>query len=620
MRARDKEKMDLGVKLAEGEDAEKIRELCKTDLKYFYKRIMLHGRENYQDSLGTLHDMLFDFLHWEELARLPEEMHGQPLKHSILCKYLPEVDSEGFAKEKWLWFKKLDQEPEIQYGPQGPISDMFNGSIWQGAIVRFAGSGSDKGVYLPRGHLKSTIANNALTLWKIIRDPRSRTMALSLNALLSERFIKMLQEQFETNPAFQSLFGDLGPPPRHEKGNWTQSAITVVSKDRYGPEPTVTAFGLGGKRTGLHVERIVLDDVVGEGNVETDDMIRKTRDYIENLIPIREPDSELIDIGTIWSAADAHSMFLRPEGNYHEDTSFIIGTLLDHEDEIVWPEKFTPKKIAKIRRQYSDDYKYYCQYFNNPYAAKTQGFDVDWLRYYDSVPKKLAIEKKLNLVISIDPASSTHKKSDHTAAIVQGQTPDQQFRYVLDGVADRIKLSDNARIIADLICEWLEVARIAGTTLRVGVENNSFQEIIRHGLQNELRRRGTSIKVEPLKHQHRKKEDRIKRLAAPYSTGSILWPNKGIIKYGSLDDKQYNFMEELYTQYKRFPRSGGKDDILDAQAYAEDMFRPLDFTLDEKIIEAENEFSVYQRSIRDEPPPVKEISRGMYTRRTRGRY
>ena len=546
--------------------ADQYRDRCRKDLKYFYLNVL----DIQKRGLGRVHDFLLDFIRLDTL-------NTEEVKYSSLYDVLPERDATGEFKERWIHWPTLATQPVIQDGPTGPVSEMFHTRFWRGMVVRVVGDGRNKCTLLPRGHLKSTLATGAHTLWEIIRDPTLRHVVLCATGSLATSFVRGMKFHFEQNQAFRALFGNLGPPKQRE-ALWNEDRFQVSCRGRRGTEPTVTAMGMDSAIAGFHFDRIRLDDPVIEQNSTTADLRQKVCTAIQRMEFVRDPGSTFSDIGTIWADDDAHGMFIRPDGPGYGHTSFIVATIRDEEEKALWPEVFTEKEI-QIRKASckNNDFIWFTQYYNQPIASGMNLFRAEWIKEYDGVPEAVARDKRLNLVMAVDPAMSKDKHSDFTGCVVLGQSPDGTEIYLLDGIRDKLSPDQLPKALGDLALKWSDISAVSHTSFRLGVEANSFQTFVASGLRDYLRSIGRTVFVEELKHGGIKKEDRIKVLVPFYSTGRVYWPR--MLWKDKADSGAYNFISILKEEFTRYSAKmqSGHDDILDAHAYAESMLHPTDY-------------------------------------------
>jgi len=553
-------------RLTERDQIEFARTLCRRDLKWLYQNILCDNNAEYQQSIGALHNLLFDFLRWEELST------AHPgILHSPLAKYIPKD-----ATPRWIYFPVLDVVPEVADGDDHAIArDYFDGKLQKGVLIRLAGSGRIKGVYFPREHLKSEIGSKAFMLQEIIRNPSIRINCRTHTEKLAKMLVESCKDVMK-GEAFQDLFGYL-VPDGYREGTWSKSEIQMIAP-RLGKEPTLMASSLGQDATGQHPDLLILDDVVGQENVDRQDWVKSR---VRSLAAVLRAKGKLIDIGTRWAEDDAHGMFLRPPGpgerNMFKYTSWILATVKDANDHAVWPAVFNDEVIEEKWSFCQTDFFFYAQYFNNPYMVKAQKLSPDWIIYYEGTPLQLVERpprKLSSILITIDPASTAHKDSDNTALIVQAQSEDCEYRYLLDGWRDKLDKAKLPTAIVDTCEQWQGVARKHGLDFKVGIESEGFATYLSYPLKAEQKRRGISWQWEELKVENRKKTDRIYSLAKPYQTGSILWP-KTLPKIAD-DGREYDFVLVLRSQHTRFPHCAEHEwDALDALAHGEKLLRPL---------------------------------------------
>ena len=579
--------------------AEKDREVCKRDLKYLYQHVLAPevtigatGR-THAEQWGKIHDIFADFLCFEL-----ENVEG----HSELFTHLP-PKADGKFKERWLYWPTLDAIPNVQDGPDGPLSEMFYKSekIWRGVLVRVCGDGCHKCALLPRGHLKSTLGSQAYSMWRIIREPWLRLLIASHKYNLATGFVSAQKTHFEHNQRFRSLFGDLGPPAKRE-GCWKTDMFQVHSPYGWrslGVEPTLSSVRLGSDIVGNHYDVMVLDDVVGKKNTETIGQVEKTVGFVQSYHGVLDPHSTFLDIGTPWHEQDAHHLFTGRDSDMASDCSFIVATVSDDLGEPIWPQIFTKEVIAKKRRGLPADRDFYGQYYCQFTGTSVRTFSTSWITPYVGQPSDLLSQFPLDIYMAVDTASGERETKtgdlDYTAAIVLGQSHDRTRIYLLDGFNEKLGPDAIAKSIVALALKWIGLAK-PGATFRVGVEETAYTNFLETSLRYVQRMLGVQSKfsIEPLKHNNISKKERIRVLATPFSEHCILWPEKLIVVPASTlvanlntklkidvqdapETAPYDLMEMLTPQYRVFPMTGAHDDLLDAFAYAYQLCRPRDW-------------------------------------------
>ena len=540
--------------------------------------------------LGRVHEFLVDFLNLERLEALASA--DADSVRSPLPKHLP-ARANGEYAERWLYWRTLDGEPEVQDGAQGPVSSMFYGEFWQGLVIRLRGDGSLKCVLMPRGHLKSTVASQKHRLWLALGDPSLRHLINTSTFTLARDFVADMQYEIERNERFRRLFGDVGPPLKRELP-WNTEFFSLRAPQRRGKEPTFRAAALNSETTGGHADEILCDDIVGKDNYATAEQRLGVRLKVQQLHAVRDPDSNMVDIGTRWEEDDAHAAFIARDSEMAEDTSFLVCTILDGDESVpapktvtplgygkpVWPEKFTAKTIERMRRGMQEDRFWFGQHFNQFFGTGTRFFHPTWRSYYQGTPVEVARAKKLNIYIGIDTASGrqAHADVDCTAAVVLGQTDDRLLLHLLDGLNERLGSEQIAPAIVDLVLRWLEVARTYGGQVHVGCESNAYTGFLFPLLDWEFRRRGVPsvFSVEAIPVDKRAKVDRVRVMADPYSHRRILWPTELVVLVAN--HAPYDLLAELNQQWLSMGPAGiQRDDVLDAHARAYELAPPMQF-------------------------------------------
>lgn len=554
------------------------------DLKYFYENVLaeeLPDRKTgkmVRRKLSRFHDWLIDFLRLHEVEALHET--NPECCHTPLWKLLPPRNEENEYKERWIYLPTLHGEPQVQDGREGPISAMFTGKFWQGLVIRIKGDGLSSCVLAPRGHLKSTLCTQAHVLWRLIRDPSERHLIRSLTCHLARSMMGDVKFQFEMNPRFRRLFGDLGPPSKGEPLAWNADFFRLRSPHYQGRDPSAWAMGMDSEVTGGHVDFITLDDVMGEGNIETAELRAKARQRVERLHAVRDPHSRMLDVGTRWSEDDVHSMFLNVEEEALE-TCFLVATCRDAENKPLWPEEFTDKVLSKKRRAIQDDHTWFGQYYNQFTGTSARTFRREWERTYQGTPEDVAKTQKLNIYIGVDTASGKREQKgqlDYTAACVLGQSQDRMQYFVLDGFKEKLPAADIAKAIIALACRWRNVAHAYGGVFRVGVEDTAFTSFLQVALDYEMRERGVNalFAVEPIKVTATAKVDRIRVLAQPYSEGRVAWPVGAFVAPVAKSREPYDLAVALREEFVGYP-GVAHDDLLDGHARAYELAAPRDF-------------------------------------------
>lgn len=395
-----------------------------------------------------------------------------------------------------------------------------------------------------REHYKSTLITFGLTIQDILRDPEITVGFFSHTRPISKAFLIQIKQEFEQNTFLKEAFPDiLWAEPRKEAPRWSiETGITVKRKSNP-KEATIEAWGLvDGQPTSKHYKLRVYDDVVTRESVTTPEQIRKTTEAWELSQNLGSEGGAARTIGTRYHLNDTYREMI-------ERGSVIPRIYPATEDGTATGKPVLLSQDAlDERRRDRGPYVFASQMLQNPVADKAQSFDMDWIerRYFEPSPE-------WNYYITVDPASSKKKDSDYTAIAVIGLAPDSCY-YLVDGVRDRLSLSQRARKVFELHRKWHPVA--------VGYEQYGMQSDIEHILdvQNKQNYR---FSIVPLGGQLAK-VDRIKKLIPLFENRRFILPLT--LKFFDYEGKPHDLVREFIDdEYFPFP-VGQHDDFLDALA------------------------------------------------------
>ena len=213
------------------------------------------------------------------------------------------------------------------------------------------------------------------------------------------------------------------------------------------------------------------------------------------------------------------------------------------------PVFLSDSELADKRRN-QGPYIFSCQMLQNPFADKAQGFVAEWFKRTNTEEPKAG---GMNVYILVDPASAKKKHSDYTSMWVVGLNADQSY-YTLDGLRDRLNLSQRTKALFELHRKWKPKA--------VGYEQYGMQADIEH-IQYVQEQENYRFHIIELGGQM-PKPDRIRRLVPIFEQGRMWFP-KRLVKM-SADNTAYDLTDDFYRkEYITFPVSS-HDDMLDCLA------------------------------------------------------
>jgi predicted phage terminase large subunit-like protein len=290
----------------------------------------------------------------------------------------------------------------------------------------------------------------------------------------------------------------------------------------------------------MHPDVIVMDDLVSERNVKTDDQINKTKEYYKFSLSLLEPGGLQLVIGTRYHKADLYGDLIDIKAL---DT--IIRPAYLPNGGLYFPSRLTIEFLEAQRKE-QGSYIFNSQYMLEPLNDESSTFKQENFRYYNKLPNIM------NKYILIDPAITVKKRSDFSVIIVVGEDADKNF-YVIE--YKRIKVLPKA-----LINEIFKTVSVHKQRLRVtGIETVSGFKLLLYNIKDEMKRRGVYFKLTELKTGGVPKEDRITSALEPlFFNGFIYFKHTHV---------------ELEKELLDFPY-GEHDDIIDALSYIVAVTRP----------------------------------------------
>jgi len=412
-------------------------------------------------------------------------------------------------------------------------------------------------ILVPRGHLKSTLVTIGKTLQWICEDPSVRILIANATYQMAVAFLSVIKRHLKQNKMLLELYGDLTVDPE----KWAENMITLSQAGESGgeKEATVMCFGMGGNLVSQHYDKIILDDVVNDDNINTREQIEKTHQFYRMSQPLLEKGGELVIIGTRYHEDDLYGHILNKENGLLSEFDVFQRRALENElwdtgehafkkGEVLWKEKYNLKEISKIRRKMGP-WAFSSQYMNDPVPPEDADFKREWFKYYEHSDLR---KTEMNRYTLIDPAISVEKTADYTAMVTVGIDQYSNI-YILDIVRERMKPDQIINTIFHQYERWHPQA--------IGLEEVAFQRALRYSIKKEMEERKRWLNIIELKPHARSKDQRIKGLQPLYAEGKVL------------HNRELAYNIYLEDELLRFPR-GRNDDIIDALAYALDLINP----------------------------------------------
>lgn len=194
---------------------------------------------------------------------------------------------------------------------------------------------------------KTTIAN-LFAAWRLLRNPLLVVLIVSAGERFAKRWLRAVRALIDNVPILTHL------RPGDEQLDSATQFTTPQAHGRIGTSTSFTAAGLTAALAGLRAGLILLDDIEQRGD-DTPEAQEKLDDRVQEFEHIRNPDSDLIVIGT--PQVEGASLYGRmsTEDSYEVHRALLAVETFDEDTkrptgiESRWVERFPPDELAKKR-------------------------------------------------------------------------------------------------------------------------------------------------------------------------------------------------------------------------------------------------------------------------------
>jgi predicted phage terminase large subunit-like protein len=379
-------------------------------------------------------------------------------------------------------------------------------------------------VELPRDHGKSTQVCSRL-VWELGRNPGLRIQIVCATEALAAERGRFVRRAIQSNEAVRRVFPTLNPG--HP---WSDTRLTVARpSDVIGP--SLTAVGVGSGSTGARADLLVCDDIVDVKAIASRADRDRVKDHFRNnLMNLLEPDGRFWGLCTPWHRDDLNAE-LKRGGTYP-----LFRRAVGDDLAPVWPERW-PREALAARREEVGPVAFARGYRLVPLADNDVMIPAACVQFWtDSVEPDLVI-------LSVDPALSTHARADRSALVVLARCG-KGIR-CLDAIARRVSTPELVSLIGAVDQAW-------GPAVILFESNGAFKGIM------DLMTRQVAFgpKVREVK-QSKDKGSRVAAFSVPVANGGFRLKGSA----AGVDPGQQELLDEMTT----FP-VGEHDDLLDAAA------------------------------------------------------
>lgn len=214
--------------------------------------------------------------------------------------------------------------------------------------------------------------------WLLTQHPDLRILVLAAEHDLARKMVRNVKRIVERYPLTRGLMPGRGEP-------WASDQFTVRRRLEQ-RDPSLLARGINGNITGLRADVVICDDVEVPNTSDTPHKRAELRRKLQEVSFVLVPSGLQLFVGTPHSYYSIYAD--EPRAEVGEDEPFLAGfrrltiPLLDESGNSRWPERFTPDKIAEIRRR-SGPAKFTSQMMLRPTSLQSVRLDPAKLVRYD---------------------------------------------------------------------------------------------------------------------------------------------------------------------------------------------------------------------------------------------
>lgn len=453
-------------------------------------------------------------------------------------------------------------------------------------------------ILVPREVGKTTLITQADTIRGICKNPETSILIGNEKEDNAKLFLAEIKRQFETNELLRALFPELVPDNLNDT-TWSATKIVVPRKDGR-KEPSIFVIGEGGTVTGMHPDRIIVDDILSKEAMENArvgdaSVMGRVNRWVNTLPQLlssnAKPFPTITFVGTRWWVGDSYEyvektfghgearqyVALRgktPDGKIIDmpvEHCYRVGDLAvfkrqgSENGRVAFPSKWPADRMAKLR--FEDPATFACQVQNDPADEAVAVFKMSWLdqkrfvwlddrtvQFTSMAGKTRQLRATdLDVLMFVDPGgfSSANVEDRARAAIVLTGSTGSGEHLVLEAWSEHETFLAAINQVISLASRYgprKVIVELAG-------QQAAFIELLRQTAQ----KAGIVLPLQVERPGTKAKANRILELE-PY------------FQQGHLYVSRSPAMAEFLDQYQRFPRTV-RVDVLDALAYGPRFWR-----------------------------------------------
>jgi len=321
----------------------------------------------------------------------------------------------------------------------------------------------------PRGHYKTTIGAEGKILHSWLKKQDLRYLIVHQKREIAEKALGQIKFHAEENDKLQFIAPDVFyKKPSTEAKRWLKDEIDI-KRTKWHRVPSAKATGVDATVTGLHFDRIILDDIVTEDNSTTSEQLEQPKVFIQRVNPllIDKTRGQVDVIGTRWHPNDAYGWMLE---TFTRGFCSNIMAALDEDGEPIFPTEFSRESLLDMA-EHMGSFQFSCLMMNNPVPSDTKMFPEEQVQWCDILP-----DKPLMFFTAIDPNRGEKSTSDPGVIATFARDSDGNF-YEAEITHRKFNVDDLAQEVRRHVATW--------NPQKVIIETTAGQNYLHYWLQQE---------------------------------------------------------------------------------------------------------------------------------------
>lgn len=173
-------------------------------------------------------------------------------------------------------------------------------------------------------------------LWRLGNNRDLRILVASNSESRSVQWLQEMEKVMLRNSKFQEVFGYMVPRARTLR--WTEKEKVILGRSHFATHNSLMAVGMGSSILGARADIILADDIVGASEAYSPAERRRASEWLwTTLLPILEPDGQIVFTGSRWGPEDLYAEIIERWG----------GTDTPHLGPATWERNYEAAVEAK---------------------------------------------------------------------------------------------------------------------------------------------------------------------------------------------------------------------------------------------------------------------------------